>query len=140
MKVTARSRCALKAMVELALHQDKRLSVKEIAKNQDLSVRYLEQIFSSLKKAKLISGTKGPTGGYTLEKPAEEISVGEILFTVEGRSKFKQDDVTSVLETCLEEMIWEKLDSHIEAFITEMTLADIVKEFKTKSHDYMYYI
>lgn len=140
MKVTARGRCALKAMVELALHADKRLSVKEIAKNQELSVRYLEQIFSSLKKSKLIMGTKGPSGGYTLEKPADKISVGEILFTVEGRSSFKVEESKDILETCLDEMIWEKLDSHIEGFLFEMTLSDIVNTFESKSHDYMYYI
>lgn len=140
MKVTARGRCALKAMVELAIHCDQRVSVKEIAKNQDLSVRYLEQIVSSLKKSKLIGGTKGPSGGYTLEKNADEISVADILFAVEGRSRFKLENNKDVLESCLEELIWEKLDDHIELFLSDITLSDVVKSFKSKSHDYMYYI
>jgi len=141
MKVTAKGRCALRAMVELALHEDKRLPVKEIARRQNLSVRYLEQVFSALKKEKLINGTKGPTGGYTLERSPTKITMADIIFAVEGRAQiFQEGSQKDVLQTTIDH-IWLELDDTIESYLKGITLAQITLDFKNKSaNQYMYYI
>lgn len=141
MKLTSKGRCALRAMVELALHEDKRLPVKEIAKRQNLSVRYLEQICAALKKEKLINGTKGPTGGYTLDRTSSKITVADIVFAVEGRSLFNQPVENHDILADEIGAIWQKLDTDIESYLSSITLESVAKDFKEKSlHQYMYFI
>lgn len=140
MKLTARGRCALRAMVELALHEDKRLPVKEIAKRQALSVRYLEQVIASLKKSKLVNGTKGPNGGYTLDRPSELISVADIIFSVEGRNLFYKATQEDVLGQTLGDL-WQTLDQNTETYLSGISLNQIMMQFKEKSaNHYMYFI
>lgn len=140
MKLTARGQCAMRAMVELAMHGDKRLPVKVIAKRQDLSVRYLEQIMAALKKAGLVNSIKGPTGGYTLELQAESISMARIIFAVEGRNAFYQNSKRDALDMILDAH-WAQVDQTIDQYLGQVSLMDIVKSLKEKSaQDYMYYI
>lgn len=140
MKLTAKGRCAISSMIEMACHE-KRLSIKEIALKHDLSVRYLEQVFSLLKKGKLVSGTKGPQGGYTLNKGSDEIRVSDILFAVEGRQMFHQESNNSdALNQVMDDMIFLPLDQKIEGFLEEIRLSDLVKSYQDKNNEYMYYI
>lgn len=140
MKLTAKGRYAISAMIEMACHE-KRLSIKEIAKAHDLSVRYLEQVFSLLKKAKLVSGTKGPQGGYTLKERWQEIPVSDIIFAVEGRQLLHQESKNKdLLNQVMDDLIFLPLDDQIESFLDDIYLEDLVKSYQTKKNDYMYYI
>jgi Rrf2 family protein len=141
MKLTTKARCALRAMIELALNPDARLSVKEIAKRQDLSVRYLEQVFSVLKREKFINSIKGPTGGYLLSRDARLISLADIVFAVEGRNQFDQKtEHDDLLNTELSNL-WSKLDDQIEDYLSNISLYTIANDYKLKSNEqFMYYI
>lgn len=140
MKLTAKGQCALRAMVELALNEKNRISVKEIAKRQELSVRYLEQVFAALKKEKLVNGTKGPSGGYTLEKQPKDTSIASIIFAVEGRNPFNHMSSVDALGQTFDD-IFSKLDQEIEEYLGGLTLKMVVESYKEKSdNQYMYFI
>src|SRR3712207_9448755 len=84
MKISTKGIYGIKAMVDLAIYSEKdKVTLKSICERQSISERYLEQIFSLLRKGGLIKGVKGAQGGYTLVKGAKEITIGEILRVVE---------------------------------------------------------
>ena len=84
MNITSKGRYALQVMIDLAQHPDEGyISLKTIADRQGYSMKYLEMIVGSLKKAQLLESTRGKEGGYRLCRPAEEYSVGEILRSIE---------------------------------------------------------
>ncbi len=85
MKLTTRGRYGLRAMIDLAVHeQESAVSAQSIAERQDLSERYLEQLIRAMKKAGLVKSIRGAGGGYRLARPADQISVGDILRALEG--------------------------------------------------------
>ena len=87
MKLSTRARYGLKALVDLGLHcETEAVSIQSIAARQGLSDSYLEQLMAKLKKAGLVTSIRGASGGYYLAKPASEISVGDILRALEGRT------------------------------------------------------
>ena len=80
MKLSTRARYGLKALIDLGLHSaNEAISLQSIAERQDISTSYLEQLMAMLKKAGLVKSSRGAYGGYQLGKPADEISVGEVL-------------------------------------------------------------
>ena len=85
MKLSTKGRYGLRAVVDLALHQEEEaVSLSSIAERQHISMSYLEQLIARLKKAGIVGSVRGAQGGYMLAKPAGEISVGEILRALEG--------------------------------------------------------
>ena len=85
MKLSTRARYGLKALIDLGLHSaNEAISLQSIAERQDISTSYLEQLMAMLKKAGLVKSSRGAYGGYQLGKPADEISVGEVLRVLEG--------------------------------------------------------
>ena len=85
MKLSTRSRYGTRMMLDLAQHYgESPVQIGEIARRQDISVKYLEQLIIPLKKAKYIKSIRGPKGGHVLAKPPEEITVGEIVELLEG--------------------------------------------------------
>lgn len=88
MKLSTRARYGLKALIDLGLHSaNEAISLQSIAERQDISTSYLEQLMAMLKKAGLVKSSRGAYGGYQLGKPADEISVGEVLRVLEGSLK-----------------------------------------------------
>ena len=86
MKVSKKSRYGLRALVDLAVHiQECPVPLVEIAKRQEMSLNYLEQVLGALRKAGIVKSMKGPKGGYSLDKEPKEITVEEILAAVEGK-------------------------------------------------------
>ena len=85
MKLSTRARYGLRALIDLGLYSEtEAVSIQSIATRQNISVSYLEQLMALLKKAGLVKSIRGAGGGYRLGKPAQEISVGEILRILEG--------------------------------------------------------
>lgn len=83
MVITGRGRYAVTAMMDLALHGGERpLSLADLARQQGISLSYLEQIFAQLRRKGLVTGTRGRAGGYTLNRSPQRISIGEILRAV----------------------------------------------------------
>ena len=139
MKITSKSRIAIKSLIILGL-ESKRLSVREIAEAEDLSVRYLEQVISSLKKNHLVDSLKGANGGYALAKSADQITVFDIVTAIEGNQGFSEE-ATSTMEKVLDDFVFSPLDYHLEEKLKSVKLIELIEEFRSKTNsEYMYYI
>lgn len=132
MRLTTRGRYAVTAMLDLALH-DKAgpVSLSEIAERQEISLSYLEQLFSRLRKRGLVDGTRGPGGGYRLLRAVESISVADVIDAVDetvdatrcGGQKNCQDE-----RRCLTHDLWEDLSTQIRDFLGNVSLHQLVGE------------
>ncbi|MFT6389943.1 MAG: Rrf2 family iron-sulfur cluster assembly transcriptional regulator [Cellvibrionaceae bacterium] len=130
MRLTTKGRYAVTAMLDLAIHADKDpVSLADISKRQEISLSYLEQLFSKLRKSELVSSMRGPGGGYQLSRPLEAVFVAEIIDAVN-----ESIDATSCNgkgnchqgEMCLTHHLWEDLSEQIHNFLNSISLADLV--------------
>lgn len=133
MKISTRSRYGLRALVDLASHNRDCANIKGIAERQGLSEFYLEQIFSTLKKAGIIDSIRGAKGGYFLKVPPEDISIGDVLRVLEGSLSpvpcIENDDNTcgsSNCEDCSTKEVWKKIYQSINDAVDDMTLQDLL--------------
>jgi len=123
-------------MLDLALHStEEPVPLSAIADRQDISEHYLEQLISALRKAGLVVSFRGAQGGYQLAKPAEEITIGEIIRTLEGPiapMKCVEDGHTGCdhVELCATRVLWQKLQASMEAVLEQTTLAWLKEEAK----------
>lgn len=103
MRITTKSRAAVTALIDLALHSKEGgvVSLAEIAERRDISLSYLEQLFASLRKAEVVNSFRGPGGGYTLAKEADQISLRDIVIAIDySNSKTNEaNELWSSLET-----------------------------------------
>ncbi len=132
MKLSTRSRYGTRMMVDLALHYDKGpVQVGEIAKRQDISVKYLEQLIIPLKKADYIKSVRGPKGGHMLAKPPDEITVGEIVRVLEGGIDLSEcvenPDACERTESCLTRGVWEEATKAMYEKLNSTTLSKMIK-------------
>ncbi|NLY10001.1 MAG: Rrf2 family transcriptional regulator [Tissierellia bacterium] len=131
MKLSTRGRYGLMAMHHLMISStDGPVPLKNIAKAENLSEAYLEQLFSALRKEELIKSVRGPQGGYILAKPAEDITIGEILRVLEGdMSLYKHctelNNECSRIEECPTRDVLTKLQLKIDKVMDSMSLADM---------------
>ena len=132
MKLTTRGRYAVMAMADLALFKDKGpTSLTDISLRQNISLAYLEQIFSKLKSNKLVRSSRGATGGYILEKPASEIKLSNIIFAVDEEvktlncKKNSKRGCNNKSTKCITHNLWDQLDQHINGFFEKVKLQDL---------------
>ncbi|HBM81474.1 MAG TPA: Rrf2 family transcriptional regulator [Clostridiaceae bacterium] len=145
MKISTKGRYGLKAMLDLAAYSlGDQITLKSIAERQNISDKYLEQIFSALRKAGLVKSVKGTQGGYILGKRPSDITVGDILRVLEGTLSVidAADNMDDDAETCIRNNVWEKIDESIENTVDSITLEDLVKDYVKMKDDfgYVYYI
>lgn len=132
MNVTSKGRYALRVMLDLAQHsEDGYISLKTIADRQGYSVKYLESIIGSLKKAELVDSTRGKDGGYRLKRPASEYSAGEILRCIEDNlapvSCIRAGTVACEhAAACMTVPMWKELDDITNAYLDTVTLEDLL--------------
>ena len=132
MKLTTKGRYAVLALTELALIKDDSLvKVTEIAVRQNISSTYLEQLLLLLKNSGLVVGVRGPNGGYRLASPPENIMISDIVNIVEGRMEAKgcvskTGSCTGVSGRCMTHDLWDELSRHIELFLGQVSLRDII--------------
>ncbi len=132
MKLTAKSRYALRALVELAKQPPgENMSLLEIARRQRIKPAYLEQVLFRLRRAKLIKGKKGPRGGFFLARDPEEIKLKHVLNAM-GEStaplpcvESKPDKYCSGIIPCEVQDCWRELKKQIDLFFNEHTLHDV---------------
>lgn len=134
MKLSTKGRYGLKAMFELSLtHSKGPVSIKVIAKRQNIPEQYLEQIFSKLKKAKLIKSVRGAQGGYLLSKRASDITVYDILVVLEGPVSISDclinEDSCENSNACVTKLVWAKMKDAIEDVMKSITLCDMVNDY-----------
>lgn len=131
MKLSTRSRYGLRAMYDLAVNQDGPVSLKSIANRQNISEAYLEQLFASLKRAKLVKSSRGAAGGYELTRETKDISIGEILNALEG-STCIADCVggygCEYAGSCPTHPVFTKVQQAIDKVLGEISLADMVND------------
>lgn len=142
MKISTKGRYALRLMLDLALNDsEKPVRIKEIARRQGISDKYLEQIISVLNKARFVRSVRGPQGGYMLTKKPEDYTVGMILRLTEG-SMAPVDCIDEELGTCTRmddcatSIVWKKLNDAICDVIDHITLEDLVNWQVVKDGDY----
>lgn len=128
MVITSRGKNALKFMIDLSLHQgDEFVKLRDIAKREDISEKYLEQIVSYLQKSHKVKSARGANGGYRLVKSPKEYSVGEIIKCLEGDMHPTDcKDVCSHLDTCFCYPLWGKLDAAINDVLENTSLQDLI--------------
>lgn len=133
MRISTRGKNAIKFMLDLAAYDNgKPVKLRDTAKRQNISEKYLEQIVSVLQKAALVKSFKGAHGGYILQYPPEEYTVGYILKTVEGDMAptdcVGKNGVTCENKgVCVSHRLWEKLYTAINSVLEEITLADMLE-------------
>ena len=131
MIVSTKGRYALRVMVGLALKADgEYIPLKEIAEEEDISQKYLESIMSTLSKAGFVDAVHGKGGGYRLNRPAEDYTVGAILKLTEGNlSPVTCTSQGCSRPTCCKAMpMWERLERMIDDFFEGITIADLIRE------------
>lgn len=132
MKISTKGRYALRVMIDLALNSDGNfIALKEIAKRQDITVKYLEQIVALLNKAGFLETARGNAGGYKLAKEPKDYIVGDILRATEGDLApiicLTEDGACQRKQICKTYSFWKGLDDVINDYIDSKTLEDLLK-------------
>lgn len=133
MELNTRGRYAVMAMADLAKHGGNRaVALPEIAERQQLSEAYLGQIFAQLRQAGLVESLRGRGGGYQLARPAGQIMVADVMFAVDEQTRMTRCAVGSSIgcvgeERCLTHGLWAALSRHIQGFLSDVSLEDVVQ-------------
>ena len=143
MKLTSKGRYAVMAMADLAKNNLKEpTSLTEISLRQGISINYLEQLFLKLRKNNLVQSARGPSGGYLLTKPPEEIKLLSIISAVDEKiktvkcKKESKKGCNGKSIKCITHNLWDDLETHINKFFEDNTLKDILfKEVRNKSEE-----
>ncbi|KIR02904.1 Iron-sulfur cluster regulator IscR [Lachnospiraceae bacterium TWA4] len=142
MKISTRGRYALRLMLDLALHNTENpVRIKDIAKRQEVSSKYLEQIVSTLNKAGYVRSMRGPQGGYFLAKRPEEYTVGMILRLTEGSFSpadcVENEEACDRYEKCTTVYVWQKIQEAVDNVVDNITLQDLVEIQLANNGDYV---
>ena len=135
MKLTSKGRYAVMALADLAKFDNKiPVSLRDISLRQGISLLFLEQIFSKLKKNSIVKSIRGVNGGYILSKKPDEIKLANIFNAVDEEVKTVQCKKESKkgcngkAVKCLTHNLWDELENHINNFFEEKSLDDLVKD------------
>tara|TARA_B100001250_G_C19807502_1_gene794086 strand:- start:2141 stop:2566 length:426 start_codon:yes stop_codon:yes gene_type:complete len=121
MKLTAKGRYAIKAMINIALNTSKEpKTLLEISKHQGISLSYLEQLFALLRKSNLVAGVRGPGGGYRLSADPENITIAQIINAINSD---KELDLSPKKK---DEVIWEKFSDRLCKYLETVTLSSLI--------------
>jgi Rrf2 family transcriptional regulator, iron-sulfur cluster assembly transcription factor len=125
MRVGSKGRYAVIALIDVAKHSDKGpVALAEVAERQKISLSYLEQLFSMLRRSGLVISSRGPGGGYRLQRAATDISIGEVFRAVEETGNGPDRDWPGA--TGATAGLWDALDNHIRDFLDGVTVADVM--------------
>lgn len=146
MKLSTRSRYGTRMILDMAQNYNgEPIQLGDIARRQNISLKYLEQIIRPLKKANYIKSFRGAKGGHILNKPPEEITVGEIVALLEGGASLtqcsKNPDTCDRVDQCITRYLWMEASQAMFERLRSITFADLLvlakKECKDKFLDYM---
>lgn len=127
MRVSQRTEYGIRAMIALAGRFDSLTSIKELARREAIPETFLEQIMSDLRRAGLLESTRGPHGGYRLKNPPEEVSVGEIVTTLEGTlSPARCESGCARHDGCSTRSVLDRIERSITETLDQMHLGDFV--------------
>lgn len=148
MKISTKGRYGLRALLDLAINSNgEHVALSNIAERQEISENYLEQVFSTLRKAGMVRSVKGAQGGYSLADKSINIKVGTILRVLEGDLAVVDEDIDlerfdKSIQHCLKINVWDKMTEAINELVDSITLDDLVQEHKIQNDKLgiMYYI
>ena len=142
MIISSKGKYGLVALMDICLYsRSEAVTLKSVSKRQDISERYLEQIFSILKKGGIINSKKGAQGGYFLARKPKDITVGEILNILEGDLKIvSPSEEKNDIECFMQKKIWNNINRQIETYFNSITLEELVKDYIEGKITLMYYI
>ena len=133
MKLSTKGRYALVALVDIAFHQDDGLvSINEISQRQDISLAYLEQLISKLRRHGIVASARGPSGGYALARAPEAIRIDEVLSAVDESvdalrtGAGAKGGASGTHAQSLSNRLWESLSAQVYVFLHRTTLADVI--------------
>ena len=134
MKLTSRGRYAVMALVDMARFNNLNpVSLRDISLRQGISLDYLEQIFSKLRKKEIVQSVRGTQGGYILNKKAKDIRLTNIFEAVDEKiktvkcKKESKKGCNGKASKCLTHNLWDELENHIHSFFNEKSLEDLVR-------------
>ncbi len=131
MRLSTKGRYAVTAMLDLALNgTEGPVTLADISENQGISLSYLEQLFAALRGKGLVRGVRGPGGGYYLGRPADEISIADVICAVDEWVEFTRCNPrpsSADTQRGMTHSLWDDLSQQIYDFLTKITLADLVK-------------
>lgn len=136
MKISTKGRYGTRFMIDMAINEcNEPIILKDIAARQEISEKYLEQIVPALSRAGLIRSIRGAQGGYMLAQDPSKITIGAILQAVEGslapvECVSGSSSICSRSDKCLSIEIWKKVHNAINNVVDNITLADVVKDYK----------
>lgn len=132
MKLTSKGRYAVTAMLDVALHsQQGPVSLADISARQEISLSYLEQLFSRLRKEKLVDSVRGPGGGYRLGRDAQKIAIGEVIRAVDesvDATRCQGQADCQAGERCLTHSLWQDLSDRISVFLDGISLGELMAQ------------
>lgn len=144
MKLSTKCRYGLRALIDLAVYSESgHVALHEIAARQDISLKYLEQDFSVLRRAGIIKSVKGAQGGYMLARAPSEILLSDIVSVLEGDLLLIEtdDSAKTDIRTFLNRNVWAKLNTHVKDTLESIRLSDLAEEYlESQSGKEMYYI
>ena len=144
MRISTRSRYGARLMLELALNYGKKpIFLRDIAKNEEISEKYLSQIIIPLKARGLVASFRGMNGGYVLAKPPSQINLREIVELLEGGLELlgciSNPSTCSRVSICATRDIWDLLGKEIAQTLNSVTLEDLVKSHNRKNEEAVMY-
>ena len=123
MKLSGKGRYAIKAMINIALNNTKRpKTLLEISKHQGISLSYLEQLFALLRKHNLVSGVRGPGGGYKLSVDPKDITIAQIINAINS------DNPSKAITESKDEVIWDKFSDRLCNYLETVTLGSLIED------------
>jgi Rrf2 family iron-sulfur cluster assembly transcriptional regulator len=132
MKLTTKGRYSVMAMLDLALNESRGpITLSEISGRQDISLSYLEQLFSKLRKQGLVKSSRGPGGGYELAQEAEDISISKIILAVDESvdiRRCKGDGNCHGGHGCITHDLWTDLSGQINNFLESISIGELMKK------------
>jgi len=144
MRISTRSRYGTRLMLELALNYgNEPVFLKDIAKNEEISEKYLSQIIIPLKAKGLVTSFRGMNGGYVLARPPSQITIREIVELLEGKLELLNcignPSTCSRVSICATRDIWDLLGEKISQTLESVTLEDLVKKHNCKNEEVAMY-
>jgi Rrf2 family protein len=138
LRVSTKGRYGLRTLVDIAVHQNKGVvTLNDIAKRQEISVKYLWQVINPLKTAGLLSVTRGAKGGYALARRPEDINMLEVVSTLEGPLSIVEcimnEDACDRIDTCVARSVWMEVNQTVEQALKEVTLAEVLRRYMDTS-------
>ena len=143
MNLSKKSRYGITALIDLAVYaKDQCVQLSSIAERNNISVKYLEQIFSSLRKAGLVRSVKGPQGGYLLAKRPESITVADGSYLLEDERSVVSGTDEKGISTAIQKLLIDQMNDQTDRLLKQLTLRNLVDssmEYSQVGHE-MYYI